>query len=108
VLGSSVLGSILAARVSTALGPALSAERVPAGVAASVRSMGQVVDQGGVPAVGGPLWTQSVTSASHAAFLSGLRLALLVGVAATVLGTLCGPWIKPATRELDSVASLHF
>ncbi len=108
VLGSSVLGSILAARVSTALGPALSAERVPAGVAASVRSMGQVVDQGGVPAVGGPEWTQSVTTASHAAFLSGLRWALLVGVAATVLGAFCGPWIKPATRELDSVAPLHF
>ena len=108
VLGSSVLGSVLAARVSSALGPALSALGVPVGVATSVRSMRQVVDQGAVPSVGGPTWTNSIASASHSAFLSGLRLALLLGVAACLLGALCGPWIKAATNDSGSPAPLHF
>jgi predicted MFS family arabinose efflux permease len=100
VLGASILGSILAARVGTTLGPDLATQKVPGDVATSVESMKQVVAQGGVPHVG-PEWTQAVTSASHAAFLSGLRLALLIGAAATLLGALCGPGINANLEDLD-------
>lgn len=108
VLGASILGSILADRVAGALGPDLAARGVPAGVAASVQAMRQTVAQGAVPGVGGPSWKQEIASASHAAFLSGLHVALLVGAAATLLGALCGLGINAARREGESLPVSHF
>jgi hypothetical protein len=107
VFGASILGSILAARVGTSLGPELAAQKVPSDVATSVESMKQVVAQGGVPQVG-PEWTQAVTSASHAAFLSGLRLALLIGAAATLVGAFCGPGINANLENVDGSAQVPF
>jgi EmrB/QacA subfamily drug resistance transporter len=77
VLGSSILGSVLAVRVAAVL-------------PASFPIPAQVVEQGIVP----PRTTPGVAVAAHAAFLSGLRLALVVAAAATLAGTLCGPWIR--------------
>jgi hypothetical protein len=61
-----------------------------------------------VPFVGRPEWTQAVTSASHAAFLSGLRLALLIGAAATLVGAFCGPGINANLTEGDSATPMPF
>jgi hypothetical protein len=69
--------------------------------------MKQVVAQGGVPQVG-PEWTQAVTSASHAAFLSGLRLALVIGATATLVGAFCGPGINANLDEASEGAALPF
>jgi EmrB/QacA subfamily drug resistance transporter len=77
VLGSSILGSILAARVSALLPHDFP---IPS----------QLVEQGIVPAGTGP----AVTAVAHAAFLSGLRLALVVAAAATLAGAVCGLWIR--------------
>lgn len=77
VLGSSVLGSILAARVAALL---------PATSAASR----QLVEQGSAPSGA----SAAAVTSYHAAFLSGLHIALVVGAAATLLGALCGPFIR--------------
>ncbi len=87
VLGSSILGTILAARVSSALPPSFPVAR-------------QLVEQGIVPAGTSP----ATTAVAYHAFLSGLRLALLVAAAATFAGALCGPWIG-ATSGGDSDGS---
>ena len=81
VLGSSILGSILAARVSA---------RLPGHFPIST----QVVEQGLVPAGS----SAAAASVAHAAFLSGLRLALLVAAAATLVGAGCGLKIRTAPR----------
>ena len=77
VLGSSIIGSVLAARVSAVLPH-------PFPLAAPV------VDQGAVP-TGTPA---AVAATAHAAFLSGLHLALLFGALATLIGAACGPFVK--------------
>jgi EmrB/QacA subfamily drug resistance transporter len=94
VLGASILGSILAARARHVLPGQLAHDGVPASLAAKVLGQSDVVDQGSVPQVGAANWHAAVTTASHQAFLSGLHVALLVGAAATLVGTLCGPFVR--------------
>ncbi len=77
VLGSAILGSILAARVSAVLP---SPFPVPA----------QLVEQGVTPAG----TSRVVTAVANGAFLSGLRLALVVAAVVTFAGACCGPFIK--------------
>lgn len=102
VLGSSILGSILAARVSDRLPSALSARSVPGPIATAVRSMSQVVDQGSTPVIKGAAgWQSAIDSASHNAFLSGLHLALVLGGVATLIGALCGPFVKADLTMTD-------
>jgi hypothetical protein len=61
-----------------------------------------------VPAVGGAQFHDVVSTVSHQAFLSGLRLAMVVGAAATLVGTLCGPFIRSSTGEVDRSGPIHF
>jgi EmrB/QacA subfamily drug resistance transporter len=84
VLGSSILGSILAARVAAVL-------------PGSFPIPPQVVEQGIVPPGSSP----AVTIVAHAAFLSGLRLALVVAAGATLAGALCGPFIRTRSTSTD-------
>jgi EmrB/QacA subfamily drug resistance transporter len=107
VLGSSILGSILALRVQRALPSALSHLGVPPSVAAIAESHRDTVDQGGTPAGVGSQWHDAVALASHHAFLSGLRLALVVGAAVTLVGTCCGPFIRASLTGRESTVTLH-
>jgi len=91
VLGSSILGSILAARVSAVL-------------PRSFPVAAQIVEQGAVPAGVGP----AVATTAHAAFLSGLHLALLIGAGATLIGAACGPFVKADLSDQPSPAGPHF
>jgi len=97
VLGSSVLGSVLAFSVGDALSGALRTHGVSPTVAAQVASRRDLVDQGTVPAAGGPHWHQAVVAASHDAFISGLHLALLVAALAALVGAACGPFVRTPT-----------
>ncbi len=108
VLGSSILGSILAAKVQSVLPGDLAGQGIPAAVAAGVSAQREVVDQGSVPSVGGAYWHDAVTTVSHHAFLSGLRLAMVVGAAATLVGTLCGPFVRASIGDADSTGVIHF
>ena len=82
VLGSSVIGSVLAARVSAVLPRSFPLAR-------------PVVDQGAVPAGTPPV----VASTAHAAFLTGLHFALLFGALATLIGAACGPFVRADLSE---------
>ena len=111
VLGASILGSILAARVQSILPGELARRGVPGPVAAGVTARRDLVEQGSVPSAGGVRWHDSVSAASHHAFLSGLRLALVVGAAATLIGALCGPFVRASLDNMDEpgkAAPLHF
>ncbi|HET6875833.1 MAG TPA: MFS transporter [Acidimicrobiales bacterium] len=99
VLGSSILGSILAARVAAVLPSKLAAFGVPSSLGVPT----SVVDQGVVPPPGGP----ALTAASHAAFLSGLHLALVLAGVATLLGAFCGPFIKADVSASDHSMGVH-
>jgi predicted MFS family arabinose efflux permease len=108
VLGSSVLGSILALRVSQVLPGDLAGQGVPRSIADAAVTKSNVVDQGSVPIAGGGQWTRALTTASHHAFLSGLHTALIVGAAATLAGTLCGPWVRGTLTDKSEPAPIHF
>ncbi|HVX21000.1 MAG TPA: MFS transporter [Acidimicrobiales bacterium] len=110
VLGSSVLGSVLAVRVGRALSGALAARGVPPSVAARVAAHRDLVDQGAVPAAGSAHWHQAVAAASHDAFVSGLHLALLVAAAATLVGAACGPFVRTPDGgdAVDRPVPVHF
>jgi EmrB/QacA subfamily drug resistance transporter len=107
VIGSSVLGSVLAARVGAVLPSALARHGVPVSVAAGVTAHQDVIDQGAIPASGGTQWHEVVGSVSHQVFLSGLRVALIVGAAATLLGTVCGPFVRASLGESRAGPSVH-
>jgi hypothetical protein len=47
----------------------------------------------------------AVTQASHAAFISGFHLALLIGSAVAFLGALAGPFIR--RNELTDAVAVH-
>jgi hypothetical protein len=50
-----------------------------------------------------------VSAASHQAFVSGLRLAMIVGAAVTLVGTLCGPFVRANLDDADRPnAPIHF
>lgn len=91
VLGSSILGSILAARVNAVLPRSFPVAR-------------QLVDQGAVPKG----TSAALTATAHAAFLSGLHLALVLGGVATLVGALCGPFIKADLSGGAETAAVHF
>jgi EmrB/QacA subfamily drug resistance transporter len=107
VLGSSVLGSVLAARVASALPGALSSRAVPGPVASAVTSDLQTVEQGSVPSVGAGRWSDAVATASHSAFLSGLRLALVIGAAVTLVGAVCGAFIDAEVEPGGHHGGVH-
>jgi EmrB/QacA subfamily drug resistance transporter len=108
VLGSSILGSILAARVLGVLPAEMARHGLPPSVAAEVTAARTVVDQGSVPSAGGARWHGAVATVSHYAFLSGLRFAMIIGAAATLVGAACGPFIRGSMAAADSTARLPF
>lgn len=91
VLGSSILGSVLAAKVSSVLPRSFP---LPA----------QLVEQGAVL----PGTPPAVAATAHAAFLSGLRLALVLGGLATLIGAACGPFVKADLSQAAEPAAVHF
>lgn len=101
VLGSSVLGSILAVRVQHVLGVDLARHGVAPALAVRVGSEISLVDQGAVPTVGGARWHEAVAAGSQAAFLSGLHVALMVGAVATLVGAACGPFVRASQISGD-------
>ncbi len=91
VLGSSIIGSVLAARVDAVLPPSFPLPRL-------------VVDQGMVP----PGTPPALAETAHAAFLSGLHVALVFGGLATLIGALCGPFVKADLSNPPDPAGVIF
>jgi EmrB/QacA subfamily drug resistance transporter len=100
VLGASVLGSVVAARAASVLAARLLAAGV--GPALTHRALAHA------PLVGQGLSVSrasAVTQASHAAFISGFHLALLIGSAVAFLGALAGPFIR--RNDLTDAVVVH-
>ena len=97
VLGTSVLGSILATKVADTFHHELVTRGVPGPVATKLQSAHQLVTEGVAPHVAhaSQALNTAVTAAANASFMSGLHLALLVGAVvsfiAAALGVLLGP-----------------
>jgi EmrB/QacA subfamily drug resistance transporter len=92
VLGSSVLGSVLAARVDSVLPRPFPIPR-------------SVVDQGLVP----DGTSAAVAHIAHSSFLSGLHLAMVIGAIACLIGAACGPFIKADISALgdEKLGGVH-
>ena len=101
-LGASVLGSILTTRVGAALVPALRNAGVPLPIARHLAAAKQLVAEGLAPtgnSIPAPL-QPAITSASHAAFMSGLHLALLVAMIVCLATAALGAFVtRPGGGE---------
>lgn len=97
VLGTAVLGSVLAGQVSSVLFDKLSTAGVPPDLASQLLASKEVVGQGvaPIPPGTGRAAAAAITQGSHAAFMSGLHLAMLVAA----IVTLCGAALTPLIRR---------
>jgi EmrB/QacA subfamily drug resistance transporter len=88
VLGTSVLGSVLATRVGSTLFSDLTSAGVPPTYAAGLLRAKQLVTQGIAPQLSGapPALQQAVVTGCHTSFLSGMHLATVVAVAVSMVG----------------------
>ncbi|HEX4540475.1 MAG TPA: MFS transporter [Acidimicrobiales bacterium] len=89
VLGTSILGTIMASRVASVFTGKLVSDGVPTATAHQLASASHAVAQGIVPtAAGSPTVTRAVTNASLTSFTSGLETAFLVGSAVALVAAL--------------------
>jgi len=109
VLGSAVLGSVLASRVGGVLVDKLVGAGVPASVAPRFESATQFVSQGVAPVdaqVAKAGLAQAVTEGSHAAFMSGLHMALIVAAALALLGACLAPLIRRGDSPVEGAVAV--
>jgi predicted MFS family arabinose efflux permease len=89
VLGTSILGTIMASRVASVFTGKLVADGVPTATAHQLASASHAVAQGIVPtATVNPTVTRAVTNAAYTSFTSGLETAFLVGSAVSLVAAL--------------------
>ncbi|WP_391530446.1 MFS transporter [Candidatus Frankia nodulisporulans] len=106
-IGTSVLGSILTARISGVLVDKLVGAGTPERLATRLADSAETVSQG--VALTPPPGTsagvgEALAAGSHAAFMSGLHVALLVGAIVTLIGACAAPFIRASGRPTDSGA----
>jgi MFS family permease len=108
VLGSAVLGSVLASRVGSVLVDHLTAAGVPSTAANQMLQAKEFVSQGVAPVPKGTpaAAAQAITSGSHAAFMSGLHVALLVAVIISLAGAFLAPFIRRGNSPAAQVEPL--
>jgi MFS family permease len=106
VLGSAVLGSVLASRVGGVLVDKLTGAGVPQPVADKYLAAKEYVSQGLAPVPSGTpaRLATAVADGSHAAFMSGLHVALLVAAALAFLGAALAPLIRRGESPVEGVA----
>ncbi len=95
-IGTSVLGSILAARIDGVLIDKAVNAGAPVNVATAFSRNAETVSQGLAPVPPGTSAQigEALTAGAHAAFMSGLHVALLVGAIVTLLGAFAAPFIR--------------
>ncbi|MGX6449014.1 MFS transporter [Patulibacter sp. S7RM1-6] len=109
VIGTSVLGAIMAAVAKGAFADELTDRQVPdqvvgalSGEAASAVSQGVAPVPPGSP---GPL-AEAITSSAHAAFVSGMHTTMLVGAGLAVVGALIALVVRRG-RVVDGGVPMH-
>jgi EmrB/QacA subfamily drug resistance transporter len=103
VLGTAIFGSIIVSTVSGTLGDKLAAAHVPADVAAQVAAQSELVGQGVAPVSPdmSAAVAKAVTTASQAAFIHGLHVAMYVGAGLAAVGGLLALLVREG-RQLDA------
>jgi EmrB/QacA subfamily drug resistance transporter len=105
VLGTAVLGSVLAGRVGSVLFGKLTSAGVAPDLAHQVLAQKEIVGQGVAPIPPGT--SQPVAAAiahgSHAAFMSGLHLSMLVAAIITLIGAALTPLIRRGEGSTEGV-----
>lgn len=106
VLGAAILGSVLASRTGSVLFDKLTGAGVPDPVATKLLDAKDYVSQGAAPVpTGAPAdLAQAITTGSHAAFMSGLHLALLVAAVLAFIGAALAPLIRRGESPVEGVA----
>jgi len=101
VLGSAILGSILASRVGGVLVHHLTVAGVPRTSANELLQAKEFVSQGLAPIPKGTPADAAgaITNGAHAAFMSGLHVALLVAAVISLLGAFLAPMIRRGRAE---------
>jgi EmrB/QacA subfamily drug resistance transporter len=109
VLGTAVLGSILAGRVGGVLVDKLTNSGVPDALAQQLLLSKEVVGQGVAPVPPGTTGAlaEAITSGSHAAFMSGLHVSMLVAAVITLIGAALAPFIKRGENAHDGPMAVH-
>jgi len=105
VLGTAILGSVLASRVGSVLVDRLVGAGVPAAQADQLAQAKEAVGQGLVPPVSGVSTAlhDAITAGSHAAFMSGLHVAMVIGAALSGLAMLLALLIRPGENAGSGV-----
>jgi EmrB/QacA subfamily drug resistance transporter len=109
VLGTAVLGSLLAGRVGSVLFDKLSGAGVPEAVARQLQSSQELVGQGVAPIPPGssPAAATAIAHGSHAAFMSGLHVSMLIAAIITLVGALLAPLIRRGERLPEGAVAVH-
>jgi EmrB/QacA subfamily drug resistance transporter len=109
VLGASVLGSIVATRALSVLPAKLAANGINPSLVHRLEEDGARVTQG-LPAgtkIDPAKLQTAITSASHAAFMSGFHVALSVGGIVATLGAVAGVFIRRGSGA-DTTPPIHY
>ncbi|WP_235488646.1 MFS transporter, partial [Frankia sp. AvcI1] len=106
VLGTAVLGSVLASRVGSVLVDRLVGAGVPAEQAGRLAQAKELVGQGLVPpATGSSASVQgAIEAGSHAAFMSGLHVAMVIGAVLSGVAMVLALFIRPGQNAGNAVA----
>ena len=105
VLGTAVLGSVLAGRVGSVLYVKLTNAGVPSGVATQLQASKELVGQGVAPVPPGATGdlATAITNGSHAAFMSGLHTSMFVAAMVTLLGAALAPLVRRGSPVPEGV-----
>jgi EmrB/QacA subfamily drug resistance transporter len=104
VLGTSVLGSVLTTRVGDTLFTKLTEAGVPAALASKLGAAQQLVGQGAAPQLPDipPALQRAIDSGSHAAFMSGLHLAVIVAAGVSFAAIFVGLLVRDRSGKTDA------
>ncbi|HVW45596.1 MAG TPA: MFS transporter [Solirubrobacterales bacterium] len=109
VMGTSILGSVLTARVGSVLFDKLTAAGVPAATATELGGAKELVGQGVAPSLpGAPAQVQAaVVSGSHEAFMIGLHTSMLIGAVLALAAAAGALFVRPGERPAGQTAPVH-
>jgi EmrB/QacA subfamily drug resistance transporter len=109
VIGTAILGSVLAGRVGSVLVGSLTDAGTPGSVAEKLLGTKQLVGQGIAPTVPGvsPSVQSAIAAGSHNAFITGLHTSMIVAAAAALVGTVLATFVQRGANSGAGSPSVH-
>lgn len=106
VLGTSILGSVLATKVASSLFPSLLSHGVPASAAHHLQAATPLVTEGSAPVVHPASFQHAVAAGSHAAFMAGLHQAIFVAAIVSFLAAGLGLLLHRSPHDADRLPAV--